>query len=246
MIGLIIPIAIGLFILSTIIKIIPEYERGVVLRLGKALPQSLQPGINFVIPFVDKLIKISIRTVTMDIDPQDVITADNVSLKVNAVLYFRVVDPLRAFVNVENYLYATSQLAQTHLRSALGEHSFDELLNQREKINTDLQRILDTNTDPWGIKVVSVEIKHVDLPQEMQRAMAKQAEAERERRAKVIAAEGELQAAEKLRDAAAKMSENPATLQLRYLQTLNSMSTEGKTLVVFPLPMDMMSAFTKK
>ena len=246
MIGIIIPLAIGLFILSSIIKIIPEYERGVVLRLGKALPQCLQPGINLVIPFVDKLIKISVRTVTMDIDPQDVITSDNVSLKVNAVLYFRVVDPLRAFVNVENYLYATSQLAQTHLRSALGEHSFDELLNQREKINTDLQRILDTNTDPWGIKVVSVEIKHVDLPQEMQRAMAKQAEAERERRAKIIAAEGELQAAEKLRDAAAKMSEDPATLQLRYLQTLSSMSTEGKTLVVFPLPIELLSAFSKK
>jgi regulator of protease activity HflC (stomatin/prohibitin superfamily) len=246
MIELVIPLAIGLFILSSVIKVIPEYERGVILRLGKAQKQPLQPGINFVIPFVDRLIRISIRTVTMDIDPQDVITSDNVSIKVNAVLYFRVVDPLKAFINVENYLYATSQLAQTHLRSALGEHSFDELLNQREKINSDLQRILDANTDPWGIKVVAVEIKHVDLPHEMQRAMAKQAEAERERRAKIIAAEGELQAARKLSDAAATMSENPGTLQLRYLQTLASMSTEGKTLVVFPLPIDLLSAFANK
>ena len=179
----------------------------------------------------------------MDIDPQDVITGDNVSLKVNAVLYFRVIDPLKAFINVENYLYATSQLAQTHLRSTLGEHNFDELLSKRDRINDKLQTILDQNTDPWGIKVVSVEIKHVDLPVDMQRAMAKEAEAERERRAKIIAAEGELQAAEKLLLAANEMTKNPSTIQLRYLQTLSDISSDQKTTIIFPVPMDLFTKF---
>jgi regulator of protease activity HflC (stomatin/prohibitin superfamily) len=181
----------------------------------------------------------------MDVDPQDVISRDNVSLKVNAVLYFRVVSPVRAVVNVENFLYATSQLAQTHLRSILGEHTLDELLTQRERINSQLQRILDENTDPWGIKVEAVEVKQVDIPPDMQRAMAREAESERERRAKIIAAEGEMQAAQKLREAADLISGNPSTLQLRYLQTLNDMSTKNSTTIVFPLPIDLLKAFVK-
>jgi regulator of protease activity HflC (stomatin/prohibitin superfamily) len=243
--GLLVPVILLAVIAMMIFKVIPEYERAVVLRLGRALPQPKGPGLIILIPFVDKMIKISVRTVTMDIDPQDVITRDNVSLKVNAVVYFRVVDPLKAFVNVENYLYATSQLAQTHLRSKLGEHSFDDVLRDREGINTKLQKTLDENTDSWGIKVVSVEIKHVDLPADMQRAMAKEAEAEREKRAKVIAAEGELQAAEKLKQAADELTKNPATLQLRYLQTLSNMSSEQTTTIVFPLPIEMFKSFMK-
>mgnify|MGYP005658319003 CR=1 FL=1 len=243
MIGLIIPIMLFLIVASMVIKIVPEYERGVVLRLGRALPEPKGPGLIILIPLVDKMIKISTRTVTMDIEPQDVITSDNVSLKVNAVLYFRVVDPLKAFINVENYLYATSQLAQTHLRSSLGEHSFDELLQKRERINAKLQTILDQNTDNWGIKVVSVEMKHLDLPLDMQRAMAQEAEAERERRAKIIAADGEMQAATKLKDAADLMSQNPTTIQLRYLQTLSNMSNSSTSTIVFPLPIELLSVF---
>ena len=243
MIGLIIPIMLFLIVASMVIKIVPEYERGVVLRLGRALPEPKGPGLIILIPLVDKMIKISTRTVTMDIEPQDVITSDNVSLKVNAVLYFRVVDPLKAFINVENYLYATSQLAQTHLRSSLGEHSFDELLQKRERINAKLQTILDQNTDNWGIKVVSVEMKHLDLPLDMQRAMAQEAEAERERRAKIIAADGEMQAATKLKDAADLMSLNPTTIQLRYLQTLSNMSNSSTSTIVFPLPIELLSVF---
>lgn len=242
------PIAIGLLLLflANAVKIITEYERGVVFRLGRVLDAPKGPGLVLIIPFIDRMVRISIRTVTMDIDPQDVISRDNVSLKVNAVLYFRVVDPTRALVNVENYLYATSLLAQTHLRSTLGEHTLDELLVDRDSINSKLQSILDTNTDPWGIKVVSVEVKHVDLPTEMQRAMAKEAEAERERRAKIIAAKGEFQAAEQLREAADQFAKNPVTLQLRYLQTLIDMSSDQKSTVVFPLPIDLLKAFKDK
>jgi len=225
---------------SMIVRIIPEYERAVVFRLGRVLGAEKGPGIFILIPLVDKMVRISVRTITMDIDPQDVITKDNVSLKVNAVLYFRVVAPIKSVINVENYLYATSQLAQTHLRSILGEHTLDELLSQREKINTHIQSILDENTDNWGIKVEAVEIKHVDLPVNMQRAMAKEAESERERRAKIIAAAGEAEAAEKLRFAADTMSGNPVTIQLRYLQTLNDISSESSHTIVFPLPMNIL------
>ena len=245
-IGLIIVLMMVVLLFSAAVRIIPEYERAIVFRFGRSLPNAKGPGIIFLIPYVDRIeARVSTRTVTMDIDPQDVITKDNISLKVNAVLYFKVIDAMRATINVENYLYATAQLAQTHLRSVLGQHSLDEILAERDKINGQLQGILDQNTDPWGIKVVTVEIKHVDLPPDQQRAMARQAEAERERRAKVIAAEGELQAANMLKDAAEKMSENPATLQLRYLQTLASMSTDNSKVIVFPLPMEILSAFKK-
>ena len=245
-VGLIIVVMLVLALLFSSIRIISEYERAVVFRFGRALPEPKGPGVAFLIPGVDRIeAKVSVRTVTMDIDPQDIITKDNISLKVNAVLYFKVVDSMKAILNVENYLYATSQLAQTHLRSALGENLLDELLMSREKINQKLQTILDQNTDPWGIKVVAVEIKHVDLPPDQQRAMAKQAEAERERRAKVIAAEGELQAAKMLTEAADTMTTNPATIQLRYLQTIANMSDSNMKTVIFPLPIDMMSVFKK-
>ena len=242
------PIVVGLLLvfLANAIKIVPEYERGVVFRLGRLLPTHKGPGVIFIIPFIDRMVKISIRTVTMDIDPQDIISRDNVSLKVNAVLYFRVVSPNKALVNVENYLYATNQIAQTHLRAILGGHTLDDILVNRDSINSKLQSILDEVTDDWGIKVVSVEIKHVDLPAEMQRAMAKEAEAERERRAKIIAAQGEMQAAEQLRKAADQLSENPMTIQLRYMQTLIDMSSEQKSTIVFPIPMDFLKAFTNK
>ena len=246
-IGLLIALMLTVALVSAAIRIIPEYERAIVFRFGRALPHAKGPGIIFLIPYVDRVeARVSTRTVTMDIDPQDIITMDNISLKVNAVLYFKVIDAMKATINVENFLYATAQLAQTHLRSVLGQHTLDEILAEREKINTQLQSILDQNTDPWGIKVVTVEIKHVDLPPDQQRAMARQAEAERERRAKVIAAEGELQAANMLKDAAEKMSENPATLQLRYLQTLSTMATDNSKIIVFPLPMELMKAFAKR
>lgn len=227
------------------VKIIPEYERAVVFRLGRALGKEKGPGMIILIPLVDRMFRVSIRTVTIDVEPQDIISRDNVSLKVNAVLYFRVVDPMRAIINIENYLYATSQLAQTHLRSVLGGHNLDDLLSQRDKINTQLQRILDENTGPWGVKVEAVEVKQVDLPQEMQRAMGREAESERVRRAKVIAAEGEFQASVKLREAADLMADNPTTLQLRYLQTLSDMASESSTTtIVFPLPIDLLKAFS--
>lgn len=241
--GIIIVVMLVLVFLAATVKIVPEYERGVVLRLGRVLGKEKGPGLIILIPLIDRMFRISIRTVTMDIDPQDVISRDNVSLKVNAVLYFRVVAPVKAVVNVENYLYATSQLAQTHLRSVLGAHPLDDLLREREKINTQLQRILDENTDPWGIKVEAVEVKAVDLPQDMQRAMAREAESERERRAKVIAAEGEFQAAAKLKEAADLFASNPTTIQLRYLQTLSDISSENSTTIVFPLPLDILKAF---
>ena len=232
---------IGLFILSGI-KILYEYERGVVFRLGRIVGLK-GPGFKWIIPGIDKLLKVSLRVITMDVPPQDVITKDNVSVKVNAVVYFRVVEPIKAIIEVENYLYATSQLAQTTLRSVLGQVELDELLAEREKLNLKLQEVLDKQTDAWGIKVTLVEVKFVDLPQEMQRAMARQAEAERERRAKVISAEGECQAATKLADASDILATNPMSLQLRFLQTLAEMSTEKSSTIVFPLPLELFKPF---
>ncbi|HEY7714346.1 MAG TPA: slipin family protein [Candidatus Binatia bacterium] len=227
------------------IKILKEYERAVVFRLGRMVG-SRGPGITYVIPGIEKMVKMDLRTVTMDIPPQDVITRDNVSVKVNAVLYFRVLEPNRAVVEVENYLFATSQLAQVTLRSVCGQAELDELLAERERINSRIQEILDQQTDPWGIKVVLVELKHIDLPQEMQRAMAKQAEAERERRAKVIHAEGEFQASEKLADAAAVISKQPMALQLRFLQSLVEVASEKNSTTIFPVPIDLLAPFIKK
>jgi len=232
--------------LSTAIKILREYERGVIFRLGRVLERPKGPGIVIIIPIVDKLVKVSLRLVTMDVPPQDVITRDNVSVKVDAVIYFRVMDPNNAIIEVENYIFATSQLAQTTLRSVCGQVEFDELLAQRDRINARLQEILDERTDPWGIKVSTVEVKHIDLPQEMQRAMAKQAEAERERRAKVINAEGEFQAAAKLREAAQLIQDFPYALQLRYLQTLREVSAENNSTTLFPIPIDLFEPFFKK
>ena len=234
-----------IIVAASAIKILREYERGVIFRLGRLIGAK-GPGIIFIIPGVDKLIRISLRTVTMDIPPQDVITRDNVSIKVNAVVYFRVLDPNKAVVEVENYLYATSQLAQTTLRSVVGQAELDELLSQREKINITLQDILDKHTEPWGIKVSLVETKQVDLPEEMRRAIARQAEAERERRAKVIHAEGEAQAAEKLAEAANVISVNPAAIQLRFLQTLTEVATEKNSTTIFPVPIDLLTPFLKK
>ncbi len=232
-------------ILASAIRILKEYERGVIFRLGRLIGEK-GPGLILLIPIIDKMQKVSLRLVTLDVPPQDVITRDNVSIKVNAVVYFRVMDSNNAVVQVENYLYATSQLSQTTLRSVLGQVELDELLAEREKINENLQDILDRQTDPWGIKVTNVEVKHVDLPQEMQRAMARQAEAERDRRAKVIHAEGEFQAASKLQEAAKIMEQNPITLQLRYLQTLTEISSEKSTNTIFPIPLDLVAPFLKR
>jgi regulator of protease activity HflC (stomatin/prohibitin superfamily) len=230
--------------LFSVIRILPEYERGVVFRLGRVLDAAKGPGVIFVFWPIDRIVRIDMRTVTMDVPPQDIITRDNVTCSVNAVTYFRVVDANRAVVEVEAYLYATSQLAQTTLRSVLGEVELDDLLSQREKLNLRIQEQLDKHTDPWGIKVSLVEIKQVDLPSTMQRAMAKQAEAERERRSKVIHADGEFQAAQKLLEAAAILAPQPVAVQLRYLQTLTEIGVEKNTTVVFPLPMDLISNFT--
>jgi regulator of protease activity HflC (stomatin/prohibitin superfamily) len=227
------------------IKILKEYERAVVFRLGRMVG-ARGPGLVYVIPGIEKMVRMDMRTVTMDIPPQDVITRDNVSVKVNAVLYFRVLDPNLAVREVENYLFATSQLAQVTLRSVCGQGELDELLAEREKINTRIQDILDKQTDPWGIKVVLVELKHIDLPQEMQRAMAKQAEAERERRAKVIHADGEFQASQKLADAAGVMAKQPMALQLRYLQSLVEIASEKNSTTIFPVPIDLLTPFLKK
>jgi regulator of protease activity HflC (stomatin/prohibitin superfamily) len=227
------------------IKILKEYERAVVFRLGRMVG-ARGPGMVYIIPGIEKMVKMDLRTVTMDIPPQDVITRDNVSVKVNAVLYFRVIDPNLAVREVENYLFATSQLAQVTLRSVCGQGELDELLAEREKINTRIQDILDKQTDPWGIKVVLVELKHIDLPQEMQRAMAKQAEAERERRAKVIHAEGEYQASQRLADAAGVMALQPMALQLRYLQSLVEIASEKNSTTIFPVPIDLLTPFLKK
>jgi regulator of protease activity HflC (stomatin/prohibitin superfamily) len=227
------------------IKILKEYERAVVFRLGRMVG-ARGPGITYIIPGVEKMVKMDLRTVTMDIPPQDVITRDNVSVKVNAVLYFRVLEPNRAVVEVENYLFATSQLAQVTLRSVCGQAELDELLAERERINSRIQEILDQQTDPWGIKVVLVELKYIDLPQEMQRAMAKQAEAERERRAKVIHADGEFQAAQKLADAAEVIGKQPMALQLRFLQSLVEVASEKNSTTIFPVPIDLLTPFLKK
>jgi regulator of protease activity HflC (stomatin/prohibitin superfamily) len=237
-------IILVVFFLTSAIRILNEYERGVIFRLGRVI-KAKGPGLIILIPVVDKMLKVSMRLVAMDVDPQDVITKDNVSVKVNAVIYFRVIDPTKAIVEVENYNYAMSQLAQTTLRSVCGQAELDELLSAREKINSQLQEILDTHTDPWGIKVATVELKHIDLPQEMQRSMAKQAEAERERRAKVINAEGEYQAAAKLSEAAQIIEKNPMALQLRYLQTMREMSAEQNSTVIFPFPMDLFRPLLK-
>jgi regulator of protease activity HflC (stomatin/prohibitin superfamily) len=232
----------AVFILSNAIKILSEYERGVIFRLGRLIATK-GPGLILLIPIVDRMVKVSLRTVVLDVPPQDIITKDNVSIKVNAVVYFRVVQPQNAIVNVENFLYATSQLSQTTLRSILGQSELDELLSQRDKINQELQMIIDQHTEPWGIKVSNVEVKQIDLPVEMQRAMAKQAEAERERRAKVVHAEGEFQASQKLADAAGVIEKNPIALQLRYLQTLTEIASENNSTTVFPLPIDLLTPF---
>ena len=238
-------IMLVIFFLTSAIRILNEYERGVIFRLGRVI-KAKGPGLIILIPLIDKMLKVSMRLVAMDVDPQDVITKDNVSVKVNAVIYFRVIDPTKAIVEVENYNYAMSQLAQTTLRSVCGQAELDELLSAREKINSQLQEILDTHTDPWGIKVATVELKHIDLPQEMQRSMAKQAEAERERRAKVINADGEFQAAAKLSEAAQIIEKNPMALQLRYLQTMREMSAEqNTTTTIFPFPMDLFRPLLK-
>ena len=237
-------VLIVLFLMSAI-RILKEYERGVIFRLGRVI-KTKGPGLIILIPVIDKMVKVSLRLVAMDVPPQDVITRDNVSVKVNAVIYFRVMEPRNATIEVENYLFATSQLAQTTLRSVCGQVELDELLAEREKINTQLQSILDKQTDPWGIKVSTVEVKHIDLPQEMQRAMAKQAEAERERRAKVINAEAEFQAANRLTEAAKIIAQHPEALQLRYLQTLREISSESSTTTFFPIPIDLFAPFIKK
>ncbi|SHL17677.1 SPFH domain, Band 7 family protein [Desulfatibacillum alkenivorans DSM 16219] len=241
-IGVILVLAIILLLAS--IRILNEYERGVIFRLGRCIGAK-GPGLIILIPGIDKMLKVSLRLVALDVDPQDVITRDNVSVKVNAVIYFRVVDTVKATIEVEHYQYAMSQLAQTTIRSVCGQAELDELLSDRDKINNQLQEILDTHTDPWGIKVANVELKHIDLPNEMQRAMAKQAEAERERRAKVINAEGEFQAASRLAEAAVIIQETPIALQLRYLQTMREMSAENNSTTIFPLPIDLFTPLLK-
>jgi regulator of protease activity HflC (stomatin/prohibitin superfamily) len=238
---LLIPVGIVVLWLFASIKILNEYERAVVFRLGKLLDRPKGPGITIVAWPIDRMVRVSLRTIVMDVPPQDVITRDNVSVKVNAVVYFRVMDPRRAMVEVESYHYATSQLAQTTLRSVLGQVELDDLLSERERLNQQLQQILDQHTDPWGIKVSSVEVKHVDLPPDMQRAMAKQAEAEREKRAKIIHAAGELEASEKLAQAATVIGREPVTITLRYLQTLTEIASEKNSTIIFPLPIELMN-----
>ena len=244
--GLLVALVVVVFVIANSIKILPEYERGVVFRLGRLRGYDYGPGLFLLIPVVDRMTRVSLRTVVFDVPPQDVITKDNVSIKVNAVVYFRVVNPRSAIVEVENYQYATSQLSQTTLRSVLGQVELDGLLAERDAINRKLQTILDHQTDPWGIKVSAVEVKHVDLPVEMQRAMAKQAEAEREKRAKIIHAEGEFQAATQLSKAADEIGKNPVTIQLRYLQTLTEIAAEKNSTLVFPLPIEMLRHFIAK
>lgn len=239
LIGLGLAILFVVFLIAQAVRILPEYERGVVFRLGRLRGTDYGPGLFLLIPIVDKMVRVSLRTIVHDVPAQDVITRDNVSIKVNAVVYFRVMNPRKAIVEVENYHYATSQLAQTTLRSVLGQVELDELLSAREKINHELQSILDAQTDPWGIKVSAVEVKHVDLPQEMQRAMAKQAEAEREKRAKIIHADGEAQASKKLAEAATVLDTSPNSMQLRYLQTLTEIASERNSTLIFPLPVEL-------
>ena len=242
--ALVFGVLVVLYVLTSI-QILSEYERGVIFRLGKLLPQPKGPGVILVFRPIDRIVRLSLRTLVHDVPPQDVITRDNVSVKVSAVVYFRVIDPRKAVVEVENYLYATSQLSQTTLRSVLGQAELDDLLSQRERLNHELQSILDQRTDPWGIKVSAVEVKHVDLPVEMQRAMARQAEAEREKRAKIIHAEGELIASEKLSQAAQVLGTQSGAMTLRYLQTLNEIAAEQNSTIVFPLPIDLMGLMPK-
>jgi len=244
MYGLLAVALVVVFFFAASLRILNEYERGVVFRLGRVVGAK-GPGLILLIPIVDRMVKVSLRLVAMDVDPQDVITRDNVSIKVNAVIYFRVIDSVKAIIDVENYLYAISQLAQTTLRSVCGEGELDDLLANREKLNAQLQEILDTHTEPWGIKVATVELKHIDLPQEMQRAMARQAEAERERRAKVINAEGEYQAANRLTEAAGIIERHPVALQLRYLQTMSEMAAESNSTTFLPIPIELFAPFLK-
>jgi regulator of protease activity HflC (stomatin/prohibitin superfamily) len=239
-------IIFGVVLLIASIKIVKEYERAVVFRLGRLLKTAKGPGIIIIIPVIDRWVRVNLRLVAMEVPPQDIITKDNVSVKVNAVVYFRVIEPNRAITEVDDYMYATSQLSQTTLRSILGQVELDDLLSARDRINMELQNVLDKHTEPWGIKVATVDVKNVDLPQEMQRAIAKQAEAERERRAKVIGAEGEFQAAQKMVDAASLMEEHPISLQLRYLQTLREISAEKNSTTLFPIPIDLIDMFLKK
>lgn len=241
-------IFLAIIILSTAIRILQEYERGVIFRLGRLIGGGgvKGPGLILLIPFIDKMVRVSLRTVVLDVPPQDIITQDNVSIKVNAVVYFRVIEPAKAIVQVENFMMATSQISQTTLRSVLGQSELDDLLSKREKVNLKLQQIIDSQTEPWGVKVSNVEVKQIDLPQEMQRAMAKQAEAERERRAKVISAEGEFQAAQRLADAAKILAEEPSALTLRYLQTLREVATGNNTTTIFPVPLDLFKPFFEK
>ena len=237
-------VVLVILFLYSALKVLNEYERAVVFRLGRVI-SAKGPGLIILIPIVDKMVRVSMRIVAMDVDPQDIITRDNVSVKVNAVIYFRVIEPIKAVIEVEQYSYAMSQLAQTTLRSVCGQADLDELLSARDKLNSQLQEILDAHTDPWGIKVATVELKHIDLPQEMQRAMARQAEAERERRAKIINAEGEYQAANKLADAAKIINEHPMALQLRYLQTMREMAAENNSTTIFPFPIDLFRPLLK-
>lgn len=241
----IIVVIIALWLLSCI-NILRDYERGVIFRLGRALKDPKGPGIIFVFKPFDQIVRISLRTIVLDVPPQDIITKDNVSVKVNAVVYFRVFNPMNAVIQVENYIYATSQLSQTTLRSILGQVELDDLLSERDKLNKELQSVLDQHTDPWGVKVTLVEIKQVDLPQDMQRAMALQAEAEREKRAKIIHAEGEFQASKQLAEAANVLAQNPYTMQLRYLQTITQISTENNSTVIFPVPVELLSMINPK
>ena len=243
--GFILAIVLAIYFLSSAIKILKEYERGVVFRLGRLIPVK-GPGLVIIWPIIDKLVKVSLRTVAFDVPPQDVITRDNISVKVNAVVYFRVIDPIKAITAVEDFYYATSQISQTTLRSILGQSQLDDLLAKREDINAELQKVIDQQTEPWGVKVATVEVKNVDLPVEMQRAIAKQAEAERERRAKVIHAEGEFQASQKLADAAAIIATQPMAMQLRFLGTLAEIATEKNSTIIFPVPIDLLEPFIKK
>jgi regulator of protease activity HflC (stomatin/prohibitin superfamily) len=243
--GVLFVVFLAFYFFSSAIKILREYERGVVFRLGRIIPIK-GPGLVIILPVIDKIVKVSLRTVTMDVPPQDVITKDNISVKVNAVVYFRVIDPVKAITEVEDFYFATSQIAQTTLRSILGQSQLDDLLTKREEVNADLQKVIDFQTEPWGIKVTSVEVKNVDLPIEMQRAIAKQAEAERERRAKIIHAEGEFQASQKLADAAKIIATEPSALQLRFLQTLTEIATEKNSTIIFPVPIDLIKPFLEK
>ena len=240
--GIVVLIIFAVFILASAIRVLKEYERGVIFRLGRMIGAK-GPGLILLIPIVDKMVKVSLRTVAMDVPPQDVITKDNVSVQVNAVLYFRVMQAEKAIVEVQDYLYATSQLAQTTLRSVLGQFDLDGILSERDKVNADLQQIIDKHTDPWGIKVSLVEVKHIDLPEAMKRAIARQAEAERERRAKVIHAQGELQAADHLSQAAQKLQKEPASIQLRFLQTLVEVASENNSTTIFPVPIDLLQKY---